>query len=284
MPSPSAPRDRRSQKPRPRPDQQAERSGLSVPGGAKEPLGRDRARLSKSAPPRVSSTNKTPPRPTFPPDETPQLSRGILREIDRIVGPGDRAHDIALALSIGSAAIEDDLIEVARNYLSWARFHAPKVPPIREAYGVALYLDEAYELAVTELQAYKRLTGRNDQNHLIADCFRALGKPLDKIVEMARTAFEDDRVPRDRQAEAVIVWASALADAEDLASARAVLRRYFDAKPGKNSGDGAPDLRVRVVAAALAERANDTRDRDEHRARIVAMDASYFDDEASERF
>jgi len=284
MPSPSAPRDRRSPKPRPRPDEQPERSGLSVPGGAKEPLGRDRACLSRGAPPRVSATTQAPSRPTFPTDETPQLSRGILREIDRIVGPGDRARDIALALSMGSAAIEDDLIEVARSYLSWARFHAPKVPPIREAYGVALYLDDAYELAVTELQAYKRLTGRNDQNHLIADCFRALEKPLDKIVEMARAAFEDERVPGDRQAEAVIVWASALADAGDLASARAVLRRYFEAKPGHHSDEGAPDLRVRVVAAALAERANDIRDRDEHRARIVAMDASYFDDEASERF
>lgn len=283
MPSPSAPRDRRPQKPRPRPDEQPERSGLQVPGGAKEPHGLDRARRSKGAPPRVSSTPKAPPRPTFPADETPQLARGVLREIDRIVGPGDRARDIALALSMGSAAIEDDLIDVARNYLAWARFHAPKVPPIREAYGVALYLDEAYEMAVTELQAYKRLTGRNNQNHLIADCFRALKKPLDKIVEMARSAFEDERVPRDRQAEAVIVWASALADSGDVASGRAVLRRYFDALP-RNTEEGAPELRVRVVAAALAERANDLRDRDDHRARIVAMDASYFDDEASERF
>lgn len=284
MPSPSAPRDRRAQKPRPRPEEQPERSGLQVPGGAKEPHGLDRARRSKGAPPRQSATPQAPPRPTFPPDESPQLARGVVREIERIVGPGDRARDIALALSMGSAAIEDDFIELARSYLAWARFHAPKVPPIREAYGVALYLDEAYELAVTELQAYKRLTGRNDQNHLIADCFRALQKPLEKIVEMARAAFDDERVPDDRQAEAVIVWASALADAGDLASGRAVLRRYFDTRSGRTADEGAPELRVRVVAAALAERANDPHGRDVHRARIVAIDASYFDDEAAERF
>lgn len=225
-----------------------------------------------------------PPRPPFPADETPQLARGVVKEIERIVGPGDRAKDLALALSIGSAAIEDDYVDVARQYLSWARFHAPKVPAIREAYGVALYLDEAYEAAVTELQAYKRLTGRNDQNHLIADCFRALRKPLDKIVEPVREAFDDDRVSPDRHAEACIVWASALADSGDVASGRAVLRRYFERYPEAKRNEGAHDLRVRVVAATLAEQAGDTRDAKEHRARIAAIDASYFDDDAEDRY
>jgi hypothetical protein len=285
MPSPSSPRDRRPQKPRPRPDAPQDRSPLAgIPGGAKEPLGRDRAQTTKGAPPRPRAANAAPPRPNFPAGETPQLARGVIREIERIVGPGDRAKDIALALSIGSAAIEDDLIDIARSYLAWARFHAPKVPAIREALGVALYLDEAYDQAVTELQAYKRLTGRNDQNHLIADCFRALQKPLDKIVEMARSSFEDEQVAPDRKAEAVIVWASALADAGDVASGRAVIRRYFEQAATGRKKEEAHDLRVRVVAAALAEQANDTRDRDEHRARIASIDASYFDDDAAERF
>lgn len=285
MPSPSTPRPRRPQKPRPARPEPQERSALSgIPGGAKEPFGRDRATPTKGAPPRVKAASAPPPRPPFPADETPQLARGVIKEIERIVGPGDRAKDLALALSIGSAAIEDGFTDVARQYLAWARFHAPKVPPVREAYGVALYLDEAYESAVTELQAYRRLTGRNDQNHLIADCFRALNKPLDKIVEPLRDAFDDERVSPDRHAEACIVWASALADAGDVASGRAVLRRFFERHPVAKRKEGAHDLRVRVVAAKLAEEAGDSKDAVAHRARITAIDASYFDDEAEERF
>ena len=42
--------------------------------------------------------------------------------------------------------------------------------------------------AVTELKAYKRLTGMTDQNHLIADCYRALGKPEEAVPSGRRGA------------------------------------------------------------------------------------------------
>jgi hypothetical protein len=36
------------------------------------------------------------------------------------------------------------------------------------------------------------MSGRNDQNHLIADCLRALGRPSDRIVEAAEALIDDE--------------------------------------------------------------------------------------------
>jgi hypothetical protein len=43
-------------------------------------------------------------------------------------------------------------------------------------YGVGRWQD-----AITELKAYKRISGRPDQNHLIADSLRGLGRPMEAV-------------------------------------------------------------------------------------------------------
>jgi hypothetical protein len=92
----------------------------------------------------------------------------------------------------------------------------------------------------------------DDQNHLIADCLRALGRGIEQVADAAEPLVTDPQAPEDRRAEAAIVWAAALADAGDLGAGRAVLRRFLE-RP--RSGDAEHDLRVRYVAADLAERA-----------------------------
>lgn len=191
-----------------------------------------------------------------------------------MLGKGRRADDVALALSIGSAAIDEDRSDVALEVLGWAKHEAPRVAAVREAYGVALYLDERFGAALTELQAYRRLTGRNDQNHLVADCLRALGRDLDLVAEAAETLLADAQAPEDRRAEAALVWAGALADDGDVGAARSVLRRFLERRRG---GDAEHDLRVRYLAADLAERDHD---RDELRRQlesIVAVDPGFLD-------
>ena len=56
---------------------------------------------------------------------------------------------------------------------------APRSAAVREVLGLALYGQERWQEALTELKAYKRMTGRADQNHLIADCLRGLGRPAE---------------------------------------------------------------------------------------------------------
>jgi len=185
------------------------------------------------------------------------LPRAVRKEIDRVLGPGPRARDVALCLSIASQALEEDRPDVALEVLAWARHQAPRLAVLREVYGIALYQAERWAEALSELQAYRRLTDRVDQNHVIADSLRALGRGVEQVADAAEPLVSDAQAPEDRRAEGAIVWASALADAGDLGAGRAVLRRFLE-RP--RSSDAEHDLRVRYVAADLAERARDQED------------------------
>ncbi|MFA9428566.1 hypothetical protein [Egicoccus sp. AB-alg2] len=247
---------------------------LGAPTGARAPIGLDRARSRAGAPPRPGREAAAPPRPELPEDEEPQLPKGVRREIDRVIGKNRRGREIALALSIGAAAIEEERLDVALPMLAWAKHEAPRIAAVREAYGVALYLEEQYPAALSELQAYKRITGKVDQNHLIADCLRALERGVDRVVDAAAALANADDAPEDRRAEAAIVWASALADSGDVGAGRAVLRKYL-ARIG--AGRAEHVLRVRYVAAELAERDGDAAEAREQFLTIRAADPDFLD-------
>ena len=253
---------------------------LSVGGHGGQPVGRDRAQRTEGAPPRPpkQSADAGPPRPPLPDDEEPQLPKGVVREIERALGKGARSRDVALCLSIGSQALEEERPDVAVQVLAWARHQAPRLASIREAYGVALYQEERWADALSELQAYRRLTDRHDQNHVIADCLRALGRGLEQVASAAEPLVGDAQAPEDRRAEAAIVWAAALADDGDVGAGRAVLRRFLE-RP--RSGDAEHDLRVRYLAADLAELARDDEDAQRQLELIVAVDPGFLD--AAER-
>lgn len=263
----------RAASPRPRPDD-APPGKLDVPSGVREPVGRDRAQRRGDAPPRRARDTTAPPRPALPDDEQPLLPKGLLKEIERVLGKGKKAKDISLALSIGSAAIDESRPDVALEVLAWARHEAPRIPAVREAYGVALYLDEQFASALTELQAYRRVTGRIDQNHLIADCLRALDRDIDQIAAAAEVLIADLQAPEDRRAEAVIIWAAALADADDVPSARSVVRSFLERR---RSGDAEHDLRVRYLAVDLAERVREVAEARRQLEMIVAVDPGFLD-------
>jgi hypothetical protein len=264
--------DRRKSGDRPVPNK------LDVPTGAREPIGRDRAAKRRDAPPRAkrpAAASDGPPRPHLPTGEEPDIPKGVRKEIERVLGPrGTKARDVCLALSVGSAAIEQDRPDVAVEVLGWAKHQAPRIATIREAYGVALYLQERFAAALTELQAYRRLTDRVDQNHLIADCLRALGRDLDQIAEAAETLVQDTQAPEDRRAEAAIVWAAAVADAGDVAAGRSIIRRFLERQ---RSGDAEHDLRARYLAADLAERDRDDDEVIRQLELIVAVDDQFLD-------
>lgn len=248
--------------------------GLDVPGAASEPLGREQAGRTRGAPPRRAARTEAPPRPPLPEDEEPDLPKPVQREIERVLGRGARARDIALALSLGSQAIDEDRPDVAVEVLAWARHEAPRLAVIREALGVAYYLREEYGPALSELQAYRRLSGRHDQNHLAGDCLRALGRDLDRVSEVVQPLIDDDTAPEDRRAEAVIVRAAALADAGELPAARAVVRRFLE-RP--RDGDDEHDLRLRYQAADLAERAGDLAEAERQFTSIAAVASGFLD-------
>lgn len=252
------------------PDEGARRSGPPAPAGARgKPVGVDKARRRDDAPPRRGAAPPPPPRPDLPVDDRPNLPKPVRRDIERTLGPGRRTDEVALALSVGSQAIDEQRVELALEYLAWAKHQAPRVASIREAYGVARYLAEDYAGALTELQAYARISGRNDQQHLVADCHRAVGRGIERVEEAARRLLDDDRAPADRRAEAAIVLAGAYGDVGRPAEGSAILRPLL---PSRRGQDDDHHLRVRSLIADLAVQAGDREEARRQLAVLVAVE------------
>jgi tetratricopeptide (TPR) repeat protein len=125
------------------------------------------------------------------------------------------------------------------------------------------------------MKSYRRITGRQDQNHIIADSLRALGRPAEAVP----LAEEELRAPvsNDAKAEAVIVAASALADLDRFPEALAFLHR------ARTRDDVAEPytLRLWYVRGAILERLGRRDEAAEEFRKIVRHDASAFD--AAER-
>jgi tetratricopeptide (TPR) repeat protein len=170
----------------------------------------------------------------------------------------ERGRDVAAA----SSALE-------------AKSLAPRSGAVREVLGMALYRAERFQEALRELQAYRRMTGRADQDHLIADCYRAIGAP-EKAVEAARSALRA-RLPEETRAEAAVVGASALADVERYTEALSIIRSFRS----KDRAARPHDLRLWYVTGDILERAGRREEAREEFARIVQHEADAFD--AAER-
>lgn len=255
-----------------------ERPGPRHGGGRRQPAGIEKARRTPGAPPRRPvPTAPRAAKPELPAGEAADLPDAVLREIRKAVQNDHAlADEVALALSLGSEAIDADEPDEALRYLAWAKDVVPRSPAVREALGAARYLTGDYAAALTELQTYRRLSGRADQNHLVADCLRALDRDTYRIAELVEAMQADAQVPDDRRAEGVIVWASALADAGDVAAGRAVVRRHLEAVP---SGEGPTEAQLRLwyVAGDLAERAGDDADARRWFTRVADDDPDAFD-------
>lgn len=136
---------------------------------------------------------------------------------------------------------------------------------------MALYRKGSFREALRELQAYRRLSGRADQNHLIADCHRALGAP-EKALPLVREAL-DARISAQARAESAVVGGAALADLGRFEEALTLLRRFDgDAEVARPY-----DLRVWYVTADILERVGRRRDAIRLFRRILDHDPEAFD-------
>ncbi len=153
---------------------------------------------------------------------------------------------------------------------------APRAPTVREVLGLALYSLERFSEALSEMQAYRRMSGRADQNHIIADCLRALGRP-DRAVPLAEETLAARGVPIAAKAEAVIVAASALAERGKFDQALGMLRRIRT----RDDIAGPEVMRVWYVTANILEQAGQRGEALREFRKILRHDPSAFD--AAER-
>ncbi len=203
------------------------------------------------------------------------LPSDIVAELRHSARPG-RADDAIARLERAAQLLERGDAVGAAAEAAKAKGLAGRSPAVREVLGMALYQLERYPEALSELQAYRRMSGRADQNHLIADCLRAVGRP-ERTVSLAEETLAARGVPLATKAEAVIVAASALADLGRFDQALGLLRRIRT----RDDVAGPEVLRVWYVTGDILERSGRTKDAAREFLKVVRHDAGAFD--AAER-
>ena len=199
-----------------------------------------------------------------------------MQEEIRRTAPAGKEREAMSRLGRAIELLERDDPKAAAAEAEKAKALAPRSAAVREVLGLASYGLGRWQDALTELKAYKRISGRPDQNHLIADSLRGLGRPQE-AVPLAEEAIRAKGVPNEAKAEAVIVAASALADQARFAEALAFLSR------AKTRADVAEDytLRLWYVKGDILERAGRRAEAAEEFRRVVRHDPAAFD--AAER-
>ena len=118
-------------------------------------------------------------------------------------------------------AFRRERFEEARSLLRPLAEQAPTAESVRELLGLTYYRLGRWKLAVTELEAFRDLSGSTEQHPVLADCYRALGRHA-KVAEL----WEELRAASPGAAlvaEGRIVYAGSLADQGRLEDAIAVL-------------------------------------------------------------
>lgn len=151
-----------------------------------------------------------PSKPAPDAGTTAELSRDLIREINAVAHFG-RAPEVREAVVAASQAVDDERLTEALEQLAVAKHHAPRSPSIRELAGLIHYQLGAWRQAAAELAAYRRLSGRRDQDPVYADALRALGR-FDRALEVL-TALDPAEVSEEVYVEALVVLGGLLRDA-----------------------------------------------------------------------
>ena len=121
----------------------------------------------------------------------------------------DTADLVARHLVMAGRLVDEDP-QAALTHARAARALAGRVGAVREAAGLTAYLAGEWADALSELRTARRITGRADHLHVMADCERALGRP-----ERALNYGDDPAVPtleQQTRVELIIVLAGARQD------------------------------------------------------------------------
>lgn len=257
----------------PRPGRGARGRPPQVPPTPREPIGRERAGTS-AHPRRPGRVEARPERPDLGLEPGIELPARVRKELDRLMSDPARADDAKRALALGTEASEAEDHDAARRYLLWAKHLVPRSASIREALGIASYRAGAFRAALSELQAYRRLSGSDDQNHLLADCLRAEGREPERAIELAERLAADASADLERRVEAAIVAAAVHLEHGRPERADRVLGPLLQ-------GATDDELRVRLlwVAADAAEAAGDEERAVERLGELLALDPDYPDAE-----
>jgi tetratricopeptide (TPR) repeat protein len=155
------------------------------------------------------------------------LSDEIVRELRATSRPG-KADILIKVFSEAAGAFADDDYRQAVRLGEQSKHMALRAASVRELLGLAYYRLGRWQEATRELAAFRRITGATEQNPVMADCYRALGKP-EKAIELC-DEIEPRDVEEDVYYEGQIVAAGAMSDLGRLDDAIARLE-HLDLDP-----------------------------------------------------
>jgi Tetratricopeptide repeat len=194
-------------------------------------------------------------------------------DLHKAVAP-DRLARFEARLHEADAAFRRDRFEEARRILRPLANQAPRASSVRELYGLTLYRLGRWAQAARELEAFRTQTGSAEQDPVLADCYRALGRYAD--VEELWDELRAASPGAELVAEGRIVAAGALADQGRLDEAIHLLEG--GTRPTRRPR--LHHLRVAYALADLYERAGDLPRARELFGRIAASDPDFIDVEA----
>lgn len=248
-----------------------ERRGGPPPEWEPEDWQREGPVLAADKAPAAAPTGP-PPVPERPRRKAP---RPVADELVKAVGAPTAVKMEARLVDAASAFERGRPLDTMRLLRPLLR-DAPTVPSVRELAGLALYRLGKWAEAARHLETFRDLTGSVEQDPVLADCYRALGRyaKVDALWEELREASPEPEL----MAEGRIVAAGALADRGDVKGAI----RLLEKGPLEPRRVIQPyHLRLWYALADLHERAGDAPRARELFARVVEADAGLAD--AAER-
>ncbi|MFQ5555500.1 MAG: tetratricopeptide repeat protein [Acidimicrobiia bacterium] len=161
------------------------------------------------------------------------------------VTPRERVAAALEALGEASASLGDGKYHAAVRHATKAKELAPRDATVRETLGLAAYRVGDWGKALSELRAYRRMSGETTHIPIEMDVLRALKRPAD--VEKMWVELERRGGRPGVQKEGLVVYASHLIDAGDAERALELT------VPERTTGKVFPeDLRIWYVAARAA--------------------------------
>jgi hypothetical protein len=144
------------------------------------------------------------------------LSDEIVRELHATARTG-KGGILVKVFSEAAASFAEGDYEDAARLGEQAKHIALRAASVRELLGLALYRLGRWKDAASELSAFRRISGSPEQNPVIADSYRAMGKPERALELCAEVRMES--VGEAVYFENVIVGAGALADMDKVEEA-----------------------------------------------------------------
>jgi len=175
---------------RPRRDSDRDgRSGGGFRGSSERPGRAGEGREGRERPEWQQRVERTrdPNRPKSPmlPDEITETDLDLLVRVQFKTLSPENSERVSRHLAMVNLLINQDP-ELAHQHALAAADRAGRIGIVRETLGLTAYTVGDFALALRELQAYRRISGLNDQLPVMVDCERGMGRP-DKALELGRS-------------------------------------------------------------------------------------------------